>query len=163
MLLFFLFSETKDTWMLSYLKLEASLNGQRWSFLRVCPEWNQHLEKILASQVFTLTRNSCVRVPRMCQVMFNCSQSCKRKASIEVYHPRRTFCLISYKRSAFFTSQCAETTYKASARLRRGGAQWRNPQTPETFYAFLLFMQIVKTHNDARLPGGSVQNFSCLH
>lgn len=105
--------------MLSYLRFKASLNGQRWSFLRVCPDWNQHLEKILASQVFALTRNSCMRVPRMCQVMFNCSQSCKRKASIEVYHPSGTFCLIPYKRSAFFTSQCAETSYGASARLRR--------------------------------------------
>lgn len=64
----------------------------------------------MASQVFKLTRNSCVRAPRMCQVMFNCSQSCKRKASIEVYHPSRAFGLISHKGSASFAPQCAETT-----------------------------------------------------
>lgn len=125
--------------MWSYLRFKASLNGQRWSFLRVCPDWNQHLEKILASQVFALTRNSCMRVPRMCQVMFNCSPSCKRKASIEVYHPSGTFCLIPYKRSAFFTSQCAETSYRASARLRRRGAQWRESTNAGDFWGFSTF------------------------
>lgn len=125
--------------MWSYLKFGASLNGQRWSFLRVCPDWNQHLEKILASQVFALTRNSCARVPRMCQVMFNCSQSCKGKASTEVYHPSGTFGLIPYKRSAFNTSQCAEGTCKASARLRRGGAQGRQSTNAGHFWGFSTF------------------------
>lgn len=147
--------------MLSYLKFKASLNGQRWSFLRVRPDWNQHLEKILASQVFALTRNSCKRVPRMCQVMFNCSRSCKGKASIEVYCPSGIFCLIPYKRSAFFTSKCRNDLQgeRSPKRCPEKGIHKRR-RLLRLFYLLCKFLRRTMTHDCLEDPYKTFAAFS---